>query len=47
MKRLQIPQKLVYETFNVHEKVLRTQNYRLKFIKNLLRENANRKKESM
>ena len=44
MKRLQIPQKLVYEKFYVHEKILRTQNYRCKFIKNLLLE---KRKEKM
>ena len=33
MKRLQIPQKLVYEKFYVHEKILRTRNCRGKFIK--------------
>ena len=38
MKRLQILQKLVYGKFYVHEKILRTQNYRRKFIKNLLPE---------
>ena len=37
MKRLQIPRKLVYEKFYVYEKVLRTRNYRRKFIKNLLK----------
>ena len=36
MKRLQIPQKLVYENFYLHEKILGTRNCRLKFIKNLL-----------
>ena len=35
MKRLQILQKLVHETFYVHEKVLRTRNWRRKFIKKL------------
>ena len=35
-KRLQIPQKLVYEKFHVHEEILATRNYRRKFIKNLL-----------
>ena len=39
MKRLQNPQKLVYEKFYVHEKILRTQNCRRKFIKNLRKEN--------
>ena len=36
MKRLQIPQKLVNGKFYLHQKILRTQNCRLKFIKNLL-----------
>ena len=44
MKRLQIPQKLVYEKFYVYEKILRTRNYRRKFIKNLLPEKG---KENM
>ena len=44
MKRLQIPQKLVYEKFYVHEKSLRTPNCRRKFIKNLLPE---KRKENM
>ena len=38
MKRPQIPQKLVYEKLYVHEKVLRRQNCRRKFIKILLPE---------
>ena len=38
MKRLQTPQKLVYEKFYVHEKNLRTRNCRRRFIKNLLPE---------
>ena len=38
MKRLQIPQKLVYEKFYVHEKILRTRDCRRRFIKNLLPE---------
>ena len=38
MKRLQIPQKLVYVKFYLHEKILRTQNCRRRFIKNLLPE---------
>ena len=38
MKRLQIPQKLVYETFYVHEQILRARNCRRKYIKNLLPE---------
>ena len=44
MKGLQIPQKLVYEKFHVHEKILRTRNFRRKFIKNLLPE---KRKENM
>ena len=44
MKRLHIPQKIVYEKFYVHEKIFRTQNYRRKFIKNLLPE---KRKENM
>ena len=35
MKRLDIPQKLVYEKFYVHEKILYTQNCCRKFIKKL------------
>ena len=35
MKRLQIPQKLVYKKFYVHEKTLRAWYCRRKFIKNL------------
>ena len=38
MKRLQIPQKVVYENFYIHEKVLRTGNWRRRFIKNLFPE---------
>ena len=38
MKRLQIPQNLLYEKFNIYGKILRTQNSRRKFIKNLLPE---------
>ena len=38
MKRLEIPQKLVYKKFYVHEKILSTRNCRRKFIKNLLPE---------
>ena len=34
----------MYEKFYVHEKILRTRNYRLKFIKNLLSE---KRKENM
>ena len=44
MKRLQLPQKLVYEQFYIHEKILRIQNCRHKFIKNLLPEKS---KENM
>ena len=40
MKRLQIPQKLVYVKFYLHEKILRTQNCRRRLIKNLLLKNA-------
>ena len=38
MKRLQIPQRLVYEKIYVHEKILRIRNRRREFIKNLLPE---------
>ena len=38
MKRLQIPQKLVYEKFYARKKILRTPNCRRKFMKNLLPE---------
>ena len=38
MKRLQIPQKLVYGKFYVYEKILRTRNCRHRFVKNLLPE---------
>ena len=44
MKRLEIPQKLVYDKFYVHEKILRTRNCRREFIKNLLPE---KRKENM
>ena len=44
MKRLPIPQKLVYEKNYVHEKILRTRNCRREFIKNLLPE---KRKENM
>ena len=44
MKRPQIPQKLVYKKFYLHKKILRTRNYRRKFIKNLPPE---KRKESM
>ena len=37
MKRLQIPQKPVYEKLYVYEKILRTRNCRRKFIKNFLK----------
>ena len=40
-KLLQIPQKVVTEKFYVHEKILRTQNCRRRFIKNFLPENCN------
>ena len=50
MKRLQIPQKLVYKKIHVHKKILPTRNYmkilpyRRKFIRNVLPE---KRKESM
>ena len=44
IKRPQMPQKLVYEKFHVHEKSLRTQKSGRKFIKNLLPE---KRKENM
>ena len=44
MKRLQIPQKLVYEKFYVHEQISRARNCRRKFVKNLLSE---KRKENM
>ena len=44
MKRLQIPQKLVYEKFYEHDKILRTRNSRRILIKNLLPEKS---KENM
>ena len=44
MKGLQIPQKLVYEKIYVHEKILRSRNFRRGFIKNLLPE---KRKENM
>ena len=44
MKRLKIPQKLVYEKFYAHEKNLRTRNCRRKFIKYLL---PKKRKENM
>ena len=40
-KKLQIPQKVVYEKLYIHEKVLRTRNCRRKFIKNLFPEKLN------
>ena len=43
MKRPQIPQKLVYKKFHVHEKKLRTQSCCHKFIKNLLPEKRKKK----
>ena len=44
MKRLQMPQKLVYKKFYVHEKNLRSQNCRRRFIKNLF---TKKRKENM
>ena len=38
MKKQKIPQKLVYEKFYEHEKILRTQSWHRKFIKNVFRE---------
>ena len=38
MKRMQIPQKLVYIKFYLAEKILHARNCRRKFIKNLLSE---------
>ena len=38
MKRMQIPEILVYEKFYIHEQILRTRNCRRKFIKNLIPE---------
>ena len=38
MKRLQIPQKLMYEQIYIHKKILATRNCRRKFIKDLLPE---------
>ena len=35
------PQKVVYEKFYVHKKILRTRNCRHRFIKNLLPEKLN------
>ena len=44
MKKLEIPQKLVYDKFYVHEKILRIRNCRREFIKKLLSE---KRKENM
>ena len=44
MKTLQIPQKLLYEIFYVHEQILRARNCHREFIKNLLPE---KRKENM
>ena len=44
MKRQQIPQNLVREKYHVHEKVLRSQKFHCKLIKNLLPEKC---KENM
>ena len=44
MKRLQIPRKLVYKKLYVHEEILRTRNWRRKFIESLLSE---KRKENM
>ena len=44
MKRLQIPQKHVYEKFYVDKKKLRTRNCRRKFMKTLFPE---KRKENM
>ena len=44
MKRLQMPQKLVYEKFYVHGQTLLTRNCRREFLKNLLPE---KRKEKM
>ena len=46
MKRLQIPQKLVYEKFYVHEQILLAQNCGRKFIKNLLPEKCKHVKQT-
>ena len=43
MKRRQILQKLGYGKSYVHEKILRTRNWRRKFIKNLLPEKCKEK----
>ena len=44
MKRLQIPQKLVYKKFYGHGQILCTRNCRCEFVKNLLPE---KRKENM
>ena len=44
MKRLEIPQKLEYEKFYIHEKHFRTRDCRREFIKDLLPE---KRKENM
>ena len=44
MKRLEMQQELGHKKFYVHEKNLRTRNYRRKFIRNLLPE---KRKENM
>ena len=44
MRKLQIPQRLVNKKFYVQEEILRAQNCRRKFIKNLLPE---KRKENM
>ena len=44
MKRLEMQQELDHKKFYVHEKNLRTRNYRRKFIRNLLPE---KRKENM
>ena len=44
MKRLEIPQKLVYDKFYVHEKILRTRIFPREFIKNFL---PQKRKENM
>ena len=46
MKRLQIPQKFLYEKFYVHEKILRTQNCHRNFIKNVLIRTRNKNMQS-
>ena len=43
MKRLQIPQKLVYKKFYVHGQILRTRNCGREFVKNLFPEKTQRK----